>query len=113
MKGKRALPTQRRDHLENRPAVQFEVNLARSNEKFRNSVAIDYRLAQRESSQGWNRYSVNIGWCGKGPRSEEGSPSSIAAMQSIRNTLNQLQLRIDSAKEELRGNLILGRSVIE
>lgn len=34
-------------------------------------------------------------------------------MQSIRNTLNQLQLRIDSAKEELKGNTILGRSVIE
>lgn len=75
-------------------------------------MAVDYRQAQRESWQGWNRYSASIGSSEKVARVESISPNPFQAMQSIRETLNQLQLRIDNAKEELKGNVILGKSVI-
>lgn len=84
----------RKDHFQNRSSTQLDASIVRSVEKYRNSLAVDFR--QKESSQGWNRYSVNIG-CNVKPRTEEGVRSMLR-MQNIRETLRQLQLRIESAK---------------
>lgn len=55
---------------------------------------------------------MSIGVNTKPPKLDLSSTSN-KTMQNIRNTLTLLQSKIDSAKEELKGNLILGRSVIE
>lgn len=68
MKSKKGLLTQRRDLLDSKPISPPDTTPPRSNEKYRNSVAIDSRVSPRESWQGWNRYSVNVGSCGKVPR---------------------------------------------
>lgn len=94
MKSKILLPIPRKDHFENRSSTQLDASIVRSIEKYRNSLAVDFR--QRDPSQGWNRHSVNIGSNVK-PRTEE-SGRSMLKMQNIRETLNQLQLRIESAK---------------
>ena len=55
---------------------------------------------------------MSIGVNTKPPKLDLRSNSN-KTMQNIRNTLTLLQSKIDSAKEELKGNLILGRSIIE
>lgn len=55
---------------------------------------------------------MSIGINSKPPKLDLSSNSN-KTMQNIRNTLTLLQSKIDSAKEELKGNLILGRSIIE